>query len=374
MANTLTNLIPTLVKGFDVVSREQVGFIPSVNRDSTADRVAKNQTLYSWATPATSSLSDITPGATSPQGADTALTNKSIVIDNYKMTDFFFTGEEEYALGSEYGNIVTDLIEQKIRTIVNQVETDLWTAAYLGASRAYGTSGTTPFASTVGDTAQLGKLLTDNGAPMDSRSYIIDTTAGASLRTLAQLTKVNEAGSSMTLRDGELLNLNRFAVKESAAVIPVTAGTGASYLLNGALSVGATTVTVDTGSGTILAGDIVTIGSHKYVVTTALSGGSFTIGAPGIRAAAADNLAITVNATSTRNIAFTRNAILLASRLPARPSGGDEATDVMVLTDPRSGFNIEVSMYRQYRQVRYELAAAWGVKVIKPEHLMVSLG
>ncbi len=373
MANTLTNLIPTLVKGLDVVSREQTGFIPSVNRDSSADRVAKNQTLYSWSTP-TATLSDIAAANVSPQGSDKALGNKSIVIDNYKMTDFYFTGEEENALGGEYGNIVTDLIEQGIRAIVNQVETDLWTAAYVGASRAYGTSGTTPFASTVGDTAQLGKILTDNGAPIDTRSYIIDTTAGANLRTLAQLTKVNEAGSSMTLRDGELLNLNRFSVKESSAVIPVTAGTGASYLLNGALTVGATTVTVDTGTGTILAGDVVTIGAHKYVVATALSGGSFTIGAPGIRVAAADNLAITVNATSTRNVAFSRNALLLASRLPARPSGGDSADDVMTITDPRSGFNIEVSMYRQYRQVRYELAAAWGVKVIKPEHLAISLG
>ncbi len=66
MANTLTNLIPAIVKGFDVVSRELVGFIPSVNRDPSADRIAKNQTLYSWQAP-TASLSDITPANVSPQ-------------------------------------------------------------------------------------------------------------------------------------------------------------------------------------------------------------------------------------------------------------------------------------------------------------------
>jgi hypothetical protein len=375
MPNTLTNLIPTVVTALDIVSREQVGLIPSVNRDATADRVAKNQTLYSWATGA-ATLSNITAANVAPQGADKALTNKAIVIDNYKMTDFFFTGEEEKALDGQYGNIVTDLIEQGVRAIVNQMENDLWTAGYVGASRAHGTSGTTPFATTVGDTAQLGKILTDNGAPQDTRSLIIDTTAGANLRTLAQLTKANEAGTLMTLRDGELLNLNRFSIKESGQITPVTAGTGASYLINNGAgyAIGDTALTVDTGTGTILAGDVITIGSFKYCVVTALAANVVTIALPGLRATVADNATVTVNAASTRNLALSKNAMLLACRLPARPSGGDSADDVQIIVDPRSGITLEVSMYKQYRQVRYEIAAAWGVRVIKPEHLAVSLG
>jgi hypothetical protein len=375
MSNTLTNMIPTFVDRFDVVSRELGGFIPSVRRNANADRVAKNQTVYSWAAPA-ATLSNITAANVSPQASDQAFTTKAIVVDNFKMTDFYLTGEEELGIGTNTDFVVQDSIEQAIRAIVNQIETDIWTAAYVGASRAYGTAGTTPFDSTnkLAFTAQLKKILDDNGAPLSTRSLVMDTTAGAALRTLTQLTNANEAGDTMTLRTGELLNVHGFSLKESVAVTTATAGTGASYLLNGALSVGATTVTVDTGSGTILAGDVVTIGSHKYVVATALSGGVFTINAPGIRATAADNLAITVNATSTRNLAFSQNAILLTSRLPALPKNGDIATDRTLITDPRSGLVLEVSEYAQYRQRRIEIAAAWGVKVIKPEHLAILLG
>ena len=72
-----------------------------------------------------------------------------------------------------------------------------------------------------------------------------------------------------------------------------------------------------TGTGTILAGDVVTFAgdSNKYVVATAFSGGSFTINAPGLRAALADNTAITVGNTAAQNVAFDRNSILLATRL-----------------------------------------------------------
>ena len=374
MANTLTNLIPSAYEALDVVSRELVGLIPSVNRTSTADRVAKDQTLYVPIAPA-NTTSDITPAMTVTAASDQTIGTKSLTISNYKVSSFGYTGEEMNSLDAGPGsaNVVRDQIAQALRVHVNEIELAVYNAAKIAASRAYGTAGTAPFASNLADPANIKKILDDNGAPMADRSLVIDTTAGAALRTLAQLTKANEANDSSLLRQGTLLDLHGFAVRESAQIASHTAGTGASYQLNGAHSAGATTITVDTGSGTVLAGDVVTINSVKYVVATALSSGSFTINAPGLRTALSDNTAVTVNAAHVKNLGFSRNAILLATRLP-KAGSQDLAVDRQVITDPRSGLSFELAMYPGYRMNKVEVAIAYGVSVVKPEHLAVLLG
>jgi len=375
MANTLTNLIPDVYAALDVVSRELVGAIPGVSRDAKADRLATNQTLRVGQTP-TNTTSTFTPAMAVPAAVDQTIANASLTLSKNKYAAFSWTGEEEYAVdqGPGYLSIQQGQIAQAFRVIVNEMENDVCDALAQGASRAYGTAGTTPFATTLADSAQIRKILDDNGAPPSGRSLVIDTSAGAALRTLGQLTKANEAGTSMTLRDGELLNMHGFSIRESAQINTATAGTGASYLLNGALAVGATSVTVDTGSGTILAGDIVTIGAHKYVVATALASNVFTINAPGIVVAAADNAAITVNATSARNIAFSSDALVLGTRLPIFPKQGDLAIDNEIITDPRTGISFDLRVYPGDGMVLYRIHALWGFKALKPAHAAIILG
>ena len=378
MANTLTNLIPDFYAAMDVVSRELTGAIPSVMRDPSADRCALGATLRVPQTAANTAVGDITAAMAIPSAAYQTIGNAPFTIQKSRFAPFSWTGEEQSGVngGPGYLTLKQDQIAQAIRALVNEMENDVCDYAALGASRAYGTAGTTPFDSTnkLAFTAQVRKILDDNGAPKSARSLIIDTSAGAALRTLENLTKVNEAGDSMTLRDGELLNIHGFSIKESAQINRATKGTGAGYQLSAALAVGDTTVAVDTGSGTILAGDVVTIGNHKYVAATALSGGSFTVAAPGIQEVVADNTAITVNNTSARNFALTQNAILLGTRLPALPAEGDMAIDRTTIADSRTGIVFELAAYPGYRMITYHVSLAWGVKVLKPEHLAILLG
>ncbi|MBC8786527.1 P22 phage major capsid protein family protein [Pseudomonas fluorescens] len=374
MANTLTSLVPDLYESLDIVSRELAGFIPSVTLDATAERAALNQAIRIPITPA-QAAENVTPGQLPPDDGDQAVGNTPFSITKSRMVPFRWTGEEQKGVntGPGYASIRRDQISQAMRTLVNEIEVDLGQLAY-GASRATGTAGTTPFASTLGDTAQVRKILSDNGAPLSDLQCVIDTTSGAALRTLAQLTKANEAGTTSLRAQGTLLELHGFTLRESAGVASHTPGTGASYVTNGALAVGATVIPVQTGTGTIVAGDVLTVGSYKYVVTTALSGGNVTIGAPGLRAAVASGATVTVASAFTANFAFPRSAIILATRTPALPEEGDMADDRMLITDPRTGMSFEVAMYKQYRRVRYEISVAWGCANIKPAHTAVLLG
>ncbi len=386
MANTLTNLIPDIYAALDVVSRELVGFIPAVARDSRADRVALNQTLRVPISPANAAGVDITPAMSLPSASNQTIGNAGIMISKSRAFPFSWTGEEQRSVdaGPGFLTLKQGQIAQAMRAAVNEMELDIAAAAAAGASRAIGaTAGTAPV---LADWAGAKKILDDNGAPISDRTSVINTTAGVALRSTANLYKVNEAGENGLLRNGTLGNLYGFDIRESAQVQTATAGAMSGANSTGALTVGQTVLPLKnaTGTGTVSAGDIITIANdtNKYVVAAAsfaganpATGDTITLAAPGLRMAqtSADRV-LTVFATSTRNAAFTRNAILLATRLPAIPPEGDLASDRMTITDPISGIALEFAAYPGYRMITYHVSVAWGVKVIKPEHLAIIIG
>ena len=379
--STLTNLIPDAYAALDVVSRELTGFIGAVTRDSTADRVAAGQTLRSIVAPANTAGADITPAMSIPADASQTIGNKSLTIDKNRFFPFSWTNQQQYAadMGPGYLTIQQAQIAQAIRAAVNEIEASIAIAAKNGASRAFGaTAGTAPV---LGDFASAKKILDDNGAPQSDRTVVFDTTAGVSLRSTSNLFKVNESGDQTLLRQGLLGSLYGFDLRESGQVQTTTKGAMTGALVNGALAIGATAIVFDTGTVNttgVVAGDIITIAgdTNKYVVATGSTSasGTITINEPGVRQAQADNAAITVFGTSARNIALSRNAIVLATRLPELPDGGDLALDRFTLTDPRTGLSMELAMYPGFRMATYHLSVCWGVSVFKPEHCAVIVG
>jgi hypothetical protein len=387
-ANTLTALIPQIYAAMDVVSRELAGFIPSAMRAPGVERAAVGQTVAYPIAPVQVAY-DIAPAMNVPEPPDNTLTTGQMAITKARAVPFGFTGEEQRALnngGPGYLNAQGMLIAQAFRTLVNEIEADLSAEAAANASRAYGTAGTTPFASdNLSDVAQVKKILDDNGAPAGGRSMILNTSAGANLRTVKNLTRVNEAGDAMTLRQGELLDIFGFSIKETGQGVRNVAGTGAGATTNNTgYAVGAQVITLAAaGTGTILPGNVVTFAgdTNKYVVipnggdADVSNAGTITIAAPGLRVAIpAANTAITVGATYSANVGFSMDALHVAMRPPAIPVEGDLRIDSMIVTDPRTGIAFEISIWPGYRKVRAEIGLAWGVKATKREHIALLLG
>lgn len=383
MANTITDLVPDLYVALDTVSRELTGLIPAVRLDADVARAAVGQSVRSHVAPAATAI-DITPGLYAPDNGDQAIGNVEVVITKARGVPIRWNGEQQRAVntGPGYLSIRQNQIAQAIRTLTNEMEADL-AAQYVAASRQYGVGTTVPFgtAGDYSDAAQSRKILVDNGSPEFDLQLVLNTGAGANIR--GKQADANRQGTDTMLRQGVLLDINGFAVRESAQIKTHTKGTAASATTNNAgYAVGATTITLaSAGTGTIVAGDSVVFAgdTNKYVVVSGdadvSGGGAITIAAPGLRQAipaAATN--ITVEATGPRNMAFHRDAIVLATRAPALPLEGDMADDAITVVDPRTGMAFELRLYRQYRQIRWELSAAWGVKAVKAEHLALLAG
>lgn len=383
MANTLTGLTPTIYGALDVISRELVGFIPAVVRDTSMERAALGQTI-SWPVVAPGTVGDITPAATGPAGSNTVVAAPTTTISKAKSVQFFLTGEELLGLNQSSAQqvIIQNTFAQAFRSLANLIEIDLFSVAYKGSSRAYGSAGTAPFASAgdFSDFANIRKILEDNGAPLSNLHLVLGSAAAVKLRSVQSvLFKANEAGSDEFLRSGALGEVEGLKLHQSAAVVAVTKGTGGSYTTNGSTAPGVTDIVVQAGSNPILAGDIVTFAAdsnNKYVVNTGVTaaGQTLKIGKPGAMVTIATANAITVGNNYTPNMAFDGNALFLVARAPAAPEGGDSADDAMIVQDPVSGLPFEIRMYRQYRQIAYEVGIAWGYAAVKSEHIATLMG
>ena len=388
-SSTITSLIPTIYESLDVVARELVGMIPAVTLNTSAERAALNQQILVPVTQPNALVAN-TPAVTSPDVGDHTVGNVPMTISKSFSYPIRWNGEQQLGLRNTgtYNEILLNQFSQAFRTLANQIETDLVTTAYQGASRAYGTPGTAPFgvANDLSDAAQVRKILDDNGCPQSDLHLVLGSAAVANLRGKQTiLLKANEAGNSDFRRTGSIseIPLDGFTLHNSNSIKQVTAGTGASYVTSGSTAAGVSSVALVTGTGTVNAGDVVTFAAdaaNKYVVNTGVAApGTVTVGTPGARVLIPTANALTVGASYTPNLAFTRSAVQLITRAPARPLGPDgspmdAADDVMLVTDPISGITFEVAVYRQFKQMLFLVGLAWGTAAIKPDNIAILQG
>ena len=278
-------------------------------------------------------------------------------------------------LAENLEDIESQSVAEALRTCFNEIETDL-AGSVLGA-KAIGTAGTTPFAADHKAFAKSKQYLDEAGCPAVNRVAVIDTSSMYNLNTLSNLTAVNTAGTSETLRRGVVSRLTDFDIYNSAQTVskgPSAAQTG--YLINGgAVLKGAVEIPVDTGSAAIGEGAVFSIAGNdtKYV---ALEGSSTTlikIAPPGLVVAPANNAVLTFQPAYAVNVAFHRPSLILGLRAPARKVK-DGATDVTIIKDKETGLIAEFSHYGVYRMSRFEVALCWGYKFLQPEHSVLIMG
>jgi hypothetical protein len=387
MANTIDQLIPDSYTALDQVSREITGLAASVTIDPRASSAAVGEAVRVPVVPAASAGYDVTATMDDIAAQYQTIPNVAIEISKVRGRKFSWTAEEGYGLDKGPGarTLQVNQIAQAMRALVNELESDL-AALHVGFSRAAGAVGTAPFATNTAAVTATRKILVDNGASLADASLVLNTTAGADLRTLLNINSARMQADVGMGEQGVFWMGNELKVRESSQIKNSTAGTGSGITIaTGGYAVGATTFAMKnaTGTGTFAVGDVITIAddTNQYVVASVTQAGAnpatgdtFTIAEPGLRKAIAGEKVVTIIAASARHMAFARSAIVLATRLPIQPPTGDKRIMREVLVDPRTGIAFELSVWPGNRMVTYEVAMAWGVKLIKPEHTALLIG
>jgi len=376
MANVFTALAPTLFSVAQEVSNEPFGAVAAINMSFDDKGVAKGDTVKVPIAP-TRTPTDFTPSNASSTGTDATATSVDVTITASKKVDWALTGEQIRSLdnGIDSAEWARQMIAQGMRALRNLAEQDCCTAIKQGASRAYGTAGTTPFASDLSALNNARKILQDNGAPLADLQFVGDTSAGLNLRNLGIIQQAYQAGSEEERRSGKLLRQFGFQINETAGIASHTKGTGASYVTSGSTAAGVRDIALVTGTGTVLAGDVVTFAAdanNKYVVNTGVTApGTISLGRPGAKVTIATANAMTVGNTYTPNMAFERSAIVGIMRPPLFP---DNPTHQKMLISDNKGMTYMLVQIAQYGQITWELHLAWGFKVVQSEHVAIVLG
>lgn len=386
MANTITSLLRDAYSAVETVSRENLGIISAVTRNVAAESAAKGTTVRNPVAPKNAYYA-ITPSMTPLAAADMTYTNRTVSLDNLEGYKFSFATEEEMGLKASgpFQTLWQQNIAQGYRTLTTRVSAAL-TALYYNSSRAFGTAGTTPFATDLSALSAMKVILDKNGAPAGDRSVILDYKAAYNLGKLTQLTNVNQAGNGSMLNDGTIQNLFGFNMRLDDNVKAHTAGTQTGEDINGASgTVGSVAIVYHGGdSGTSLQGDLIgfvgdtsdpAAGISKYVQNATIAhdeaSGTIALNSPGLIAAAADTCEITRYASYRANLALSRDALVLAARAPI---GGDSAVDESFITDSVTGLTFRLAKYAGHHIVNYEMSVLYGVGLGNPEHMAILVG
>ena len=217
MANDLTNLTFLIGPVIQEALRGMGPLYAAANTDFSLIAAQRGQTIDA-VFPVSLTAKNVNPNASGSQAQSVTPTKVQLTLDTWREVDFFLTHKEtaEISNGPAF-------IQGQIRQAVEDLMGDFQLKVFQVASS--GSTEITTYASTTGSLNQLtssfGPLLTvrkalsDAKAPQMQRSMFFGTGEINNLLQNPNLTRMNEAGTGETLRQGQIGRLFGFDIYES---------------------------------------------------------------------------------------------------------------------------------------------------------------
>lgn len=372
MANTLTPILPKILARVLAATRPAMSILPLVNKDWSTELAQKGETInVQLSEPMVAS--DVAPSTSAaPTPTDVAQTTTPITLDKHKHIAFSLT-DKEITMIDKDSSFMPGQAEEAMIGLFTQMTSDVF-SLYKKVYTVAGTAGTTPFASSTDIINEVSRKLTQLRTSNRERRFILDPFATEKAKNLASFSDMDKAGSSVKT-DGLIGRKLGFDFYEDQDVPLHTAGTGSGYLINGALSAGVKSATVDTGTGTLLEGDIVTFAGHtqSYTLTSALSANVFAF-EPALVSAVADNAAVTLVASHRVNLAFTKPAFALAIRSLGTGEIFKGGNIISEMRDPVTGMVARAEVMRANKMTVFDFDVLYGVGAPRPQYAARLLG
>lgn len=380
----LDRYMPDLFGALDDLNRENTGFCRCVARNAEASRVKIGQNVLVPNASASDPV-DIVESMSAPTATNPDVGTNSITIEKSEAVRINLSGEEE--TGTNAAGTTQPIMRARVasayRKLTNKIEAYVADKAVKGASRAYGDGTATMFttADKMVEFAQMSRILDDSGAPQDMRNFVVSNEALANMRANnTLLLKACEAGTDDFIRRGfidPVMNLRLYA---SAGLTNFASGgkVTTAYAVAAAGKVHDKVINIDSGTGTIAAGDVITFGTdttNRYVVTKGTdAAGTIEIGGYGLVKEVAKAATIAIVQSYAPCVAFQSDAIQLAIRAPSRPTSGDSCVDQTIVQDAGSGLIFDVALYKGYHMNTLEIGVAYGAAVLRGENVAVLAG
>lgn len=377
MPNSLEDIMPKILSSALSSLRGTTIAPRLVNADFSSEAAPKGSIIH-IPVPTSIQAVDVVPANVAPDPPDLRVSTRPIPLNNWKEASFYLTDRDQQNIMDGVPSMQVTEAGKSIANAIDLSILNLYKEAYWWT----GTPGTTPFNDTDGTIAAIEarKILNKALAPPMDRRMVLDVEADANATGLPTFAHVDRSGETGTLYEGQIgrkLGFDFFYDQLMPNhILDRPGGAPTGYLVNQAdHAVGATTVTVDTGTGDILEGDLFTVaGSDQQFTVESLAGSTLTY-SPAAVDVFVDNAAITILANHAVNLAFHRDAIGMAVRSLQESElelslGGRS----MVMVDPVTQIPLRLEVVREYKRVRWSVDALWGVAAVRPEHIVRVIG
>ena len=356
---------------------ENLVFPNLIYRDySDAYEVGKGATVQ-VRKPVVLTASDFNEGSgTSAQ--DVKETSVEVTLDKLATVDVEFGA---IARATNVDDLNRLFIEPAAAALATKINDD-GLALYKDIPYFVGTSGTTPDG--LDDFANAAKVLDKNKVPTTQRYGVWSPDAMAAFRQIGAIVNAEKSGSTAALRAGSIGNIfgiNNYMTQgiKSVASGNITAGgTGATGVkIKTAVTADDDIILVSNASasptltGTVKAGDILTIDGENYIAQADAAAASNEISVALDRnITVSANTAVTVANGGVQNLVFHENAFAFVTRPLAAPAG------VESYTTSYNGISLRVvrGYNMTYKKEMLSMDVLYGYKTMYPEMAVRVLG